>query len=119
MSLLASWVSDLAAAVAALDEGQERNEAEIGALSDAVDQIDARIDGIAGEEPDPLDVPDFDAEDSETLDLTSVPYVVDYDLSDNVALKGRCSRSRQLHCAAAAQARPGSQTAAGLWQAAR
>ena len=32
MSLLASWVSDLAATVAALDEGQERNEAEIGAL---------------------------------------------------------------------------------------
>jgi hypothetical protein len=85
-SLLASWVRDLAGMVAALDEGQERNEAEIGALSDAVDQIDARIDGIAGEEPDPLDVPDFDAEDLDTLDLTTVPYVVDYDLGDNVAL---------------------------------
>jgi outer membrane murein-binding lipoprotein Lpp len=93
-STLAGWVRDLAAAVAALDEGQERNEAEIGALSDAVDEIDARIDGIAGEVPDPLD---FVPESDDTIDLTAAPYVLDLELEDDFA----CFEGGKLHVGAA------------------
>lgn len=83
-SSLAFWLRDVAKAVLALDEEAERFDAEIGALSDAVDQIDDRIDGIVGEvndEPDPLDL---EAE-SDGTDLTAAPQVVDYYLDDNEA----------------------------------
>jgi hypothetical protein len=92
---LAAWVSDIAQVVFELDQDQERFEAEIGALSDAVDQIDERIDGIAGEEVEPETLEDLVAElvgdveldepDLAVLDV-NVPYVVDMDLADNFAL---------------------------------
>jgi hypothetical protein len=82
-SSLAFWLRDVAKAVIALTDGQKQHEAEIVALGDAVDQIDARIDDIAGEVPDSLrlDAPESD----DTIDLTAVPYVVDYDLGTNEA----------------------------------
>jgi hypothetical protein len=74
VSLLASWVRDLSQAVAALDEGQERLEGDIGALSDAVDEI------VDGTEPDELDIGTVDG-----IDLTAVPHDVDYNLEYNEA----------------------------------
>jgi hypothetical protein len=80
-SSLAFWLRQLTQAVIALDDGQARNEAEIDALSDAVDDIDARIDAIVGE-PEDLEL---EPEDEDIVDPTTVPCVVDYDLAYNEA----------------------------------
>jgi outer membrane murein-binding lipoprotein Lpp len=98
MSLLASWVRDLAAAVAALDEEAEQHEAEIGALSDAVDEIDARIDEHLEAEDFADRLPDDVFDDfQDTIDLTAAPYVLDLELEDNFA----CFEGGKLHVGAA------------------
>jgi hypothetical protein len=88
-SSLAFWLRDVAKAVIALAEGQEQHEAEIVALGAAVDQIDARIDGIDGDVPDELRLDcgaDFELESGHgTVNLTTVPYVVDHNLLLNAA----------------------------------
>jgi hypothetical protein len=88
-SSLAFWLRDVAKAVIALAEGQEQHEAEIVALGEAVDQIDARIDGIDGEVPDELRLDcgaDFEPLSGHgVVNLTTVPYVVDHDLWLNEA----------------------------------
>jgi hypothetical protein len=80
-SSLAFWFRQVTQAVIALGEGQEQNEAEICALSDAVDDIDAHIDGIVGEVEDL----ELEPQDEVIVDLTTVPYEVDYNLEYNEA----------------------------------
>jgi len=66
-SSLAFWLRHIAKALIALDEGQERLESDIGALSDEV---------YDRAEPDELDIATED-----TIDLTAAPYALDFEVA--------------------------------------
>jgi hypothetical protein len=84
-SSLAFWLRQVTQAVIALDDGQERLESDLGAMSDVVDQkVDSDPDF-----PEPQTLEEIVAElvgygepeDEGTLNLPEMPYVVDYDLA--------------------------------------
>jgi len=66
-SSLAFWLRHIAKALIALDEGQERLESDIGALSDEV---------YDHAEPDELDIATED-----TIDLTAAPHVLNFEVA--------------------------------------